>query len=241
MSPRSDDRDVTPRRTLDDRTADALLSGREVDGEVALTGLITEMRALPAAPVPNAALSAMLENGFTPDVLPPPAWRARRTPRTWALPLQVALGSSACLALVLGAAAAGELPDPAQSAVADVVEAVTPLHVPRPVHHPVPAVVPSPFRSTTPTPGSSDTHRGQTRPPATTPDDHPGRGGGQGNGRGEGARSGATTQPSRGGHAASRSRGSARPDDANDTAKDSDNSTSGGSGDHGSPKGNHRP
>jgi hypothetical protein len=50
----------------------------------------------------------------------------------------------------------------------------------------------------------------------------------------------ATPPPSRGSHAASRSRGSGRPDEANDTGKDSANGTSGGSGDHGQPK-DHRP
>jgi hypothetical protein len=209
-----------------------------------LTGLIAEMRALPGAPAPNAALRAMLDNGFTPDVVPLPGWRARRTPRIWALPLRVTLSSSACLALVLGAAAAGELPDPAQTAVADVVEAVTPLHVPRPVHHPVPAVVPSPTRSATPSPRSSDTHRSETRAPTATPNDRPSPERGQGKGRRGGTHPVATPQPSRGGHAASRSRGSGRPEDPNDTGKGSSTGhagTPGGSGDRGSAKNGNRP
>jgi hypothetical protein len=193
VSPRSDDSGVTPRRRLDARTADALLAGRVVDGEAALTGLIAELRVLPDAPVPNAALSAMLASGLIPDVVPLPERRAPRVRSTWALPLQIALGTSACVALVLGAAATGELPDPAQTAVADVVEAVTPLHLPRPATHPpVPAVVPSPTQSAQPNddqPGDGQTNDGQTNDqpgdgprsqpprPSASPDDHRGSGG----------------------------------------------------------------
>jgi hypothetical protein len=66
--------------------------------------------------------------------------------RSWSLALQLGLAGAVCCALVLGAAAANELPDPAQTAVADVVEMVTPLHLPRPTEpsdDPRPAVTPT--------------------------------------------------------------------------------------------------
>jgi hypothetical protein len=212
LSPRSDDRGVTHRRKLDDRTADALLSGRDVDGETELSSLIAEMRAPTAAPVPNAALSALLASGFTPGVAPLPVKRVRRT---WALPLQVALGTSACLALVLGAAAAGDLPDSAQTAVADVVEAVTPLHVPRPDSHPVPAVVPSPTRSAKPSPTpSDDSHQGSSPRPSASPDGNRGRGSSDGGSGGDSTAGG-------------------RPH-STPSANERDGSSSGGSGDSGS-------
>lgn len=210
MSPRSDNSGVTPRRRLDARTADALLAGRVVAGEEALTGLIAELRVLPEAPVPNAALSAMLESGLTPAVVPLPERNAPRVRRTWALPLQIALGTSACVALVLGAAATGELPDPAQTAVADVVEAVTPLHVPRPVTHPpVPAVVPSPTQSAQPAADQTnadqpgDGPHSQPPRPSASPDDHRGSGSGStgdGGDHQDGGRPSASPSSGRGDH-----------------------------------------
>jgi hypothetical protein len=236
LSARSDDRGVTPRRKLDNRTADALLSGRDVDGEPQLSALIAEMRAPSVAPAPNAALSAMLERGFTPDVVP---ILQRRVRRTWALPLQVALGTSACLALVLGAAATGELPDPAQTAVADVVEAVTPLHVPRPDKPPVPSVVPSTTRSAEPSPEPSDDgHRGGAPRPSASPEDHSGlSGGSSGDGSGGGGddRSGGRAQPTPSADDGDRSgSGSTRSGSTGSGSTGSGSSGSDGSGDSGS-------
>jgi hypothetical protein len=143
---------MTLRRRLDDRTADALLSGRDVAGEPELSALLGAVRSLASGPVPepSSALGALLAAGLGADALEQPtsggfrlgsavSWRRR----TWALPLQLTAAGVACLAVVVGAAAGNELPAPAQTAVADVVEAVTPLHVPRPQDHPAPAVVPS--------------------------------------------------------------------------------------------------
>ena len=148
MSPRNDDRDVN-RRRLDDRAAEALLSGRVVVGEPALAAFVQQLQSLAdaPAPTPSSALAAMLEQGL--DLPPVPAAQAAavswRT-RSWALPLQVSLGGVAALSLVLVAAVGNDLPAPAQTAVANVVEAITPLHVPRPATHaptPKPAVTPT--------------------------------------------------------------------------------------------------
>jgi hypothetical protein len=156
MSPFDDDSDVTPRRDLDDRTVELLLSGREVAGESELGSLIGQVRSLAdtPAPAPSSALAAILEDGLDAATLTLPvrtapsavSWRRR----SWALPLQLSLAATGCLALILGAAAANELPSPAQTAVANAVEAVTPLHVPRPASHPAPAVAPTPTRTAEP-------------------------------------------------------------------------------------------
>jgi hypothetical protein len=148
---------MTPRRhRLDDRSADALLSGRAVADEPALTAFVAQVQSRAAeAPAPSAELAAMLEHGVpaearvtvaTPVVAPP----ARRAV-SWT---RYALVGTAALAGLLGAGAANALPAPAQRAVADVVEWVTPLHLPRPAaDEPTPAVVPS----STPTPSQAAT------------------------------------------------------------------------------------
>lgn len=174
------------RRDLDERAAEALLAGRPVDDEPELTEAIGLVRSLAdaPAPAPSATLAAMLAGGLTPTetaAAPPVAapravsWRQR----SWALPLQLSLAGAGCLALVLGAAAANELPAPAQTAVADVVEAVTPLHVPRPpARRPAPAVSPTPPAvpavESTPAPRKSDDRDHPSSRSTTTPnaDDH---------------------------------------------------------------------
>lgn len=144
MSRRSDHRGMRRRRFLDDRSAQALLSGRAVDSEPDLTAFVAALRAEAGAAEPSAALAELLANGFVPDttaapiVLPP---RPSTGVRRWAL--QVSLGAAACVAVSLGAAA-NDLPAPVQTTVADVVEALTPLNVPRPAHHPSTPVIPTP-------------------------------------------------------------------------------------------------
>jgi hypothetical protein len=172
VSPAGDDSDVTPLRDLDDRTVELLLSGRDVDGESELVGLIAQMHSLAdvPAPIPSSALAAMLEDGLgATTILPvgtaPAAVSWRR--RLWALPLQLSLAVAACLALIVGAAAANELPGPAQTAVANAVEAVTPLHVPRPEARREPVVVPTHTPApaadrTGPLPSSRASHSGDT-------------------------------------------------------------------------------
>jgi hypothetical protein len=182
VSPQDDDLGVTARRDLDDSTADALLAGRDVQAEPALSSLMGALRALAdgPAPAPSSALASLLEGGFEAptQVLPvapsPRSWRAR----TWALPLQLSMGVAAALGLILGAAAANELPAPAQTAVADVVEAVTPLSVPRPVKHPTPAVTPTPTPSASPQGAAADRHGSSPSPVASHDQDVSGTDGG---------------------------------------------------------------
>ena len=152
MTRPDDDLDVM--RRLDDRTADAVLSGHGAEAEPELAAFVQELRTVEtSAPVPSPALAALLEAGLV-GVAAPLAPRSTTWTRavTWckahrpglALPLQAGLAASACLALVLGGAATNALPDPVQTAVADVVEAVTPLDVPRPSHPAPPAPVVTP-------------------------------------------------------------------------------------------------
>jgi hypothetical protein len=206
----SDDQGV--KRPLPDRDADALLRGRPVEGEPALSGFVSELMARQETPVPNAALSALLEGGLVPDTSPV-VMPTRR--RSWRLPAQIALGGVASLSLVFGAASANALPAPAQAAVADVVEAVTPLHVPRPAAKPTPkpVVTPSPRPTATRAPNATptDDRSGRGSRPSSTPSPH-GSGnaghGGQtsgGNGKGtdghaSGSGSGSTGSPSSGGN-----------------------------------------
>ena len=187
MTSGDDDTDVTPRPRLDDRNAAALLAGYDVPTEPELTALMGQVRALAdlSVPTPSTALAALLEHGFDPVAAPaslPTATFSRgqravtwtRNAVSWrsrslALPLQLSLAGAGCVALVLGVAATGALPAPAQTAVADVVEAVTPLHVPRP---PVaPDVDPSPSSASDPaevttSPSPEPTHPARV---ATTP------------------------------------------------------------------------
>ena len=165
MTSADDDRHVNTRRRLGERTADALLAGRCVPAEPELTLLMRQVRALADGPIPtpSTALAALLKHGFDPGAAPAPepaaavSWGNRAVSSTssavsWrgrSLALQLSLAGAACLALILGVAAAGDLPAPAQTAVADVIEAVTPLHLPRPAAAPSPSSVPEPAEATT--------------------------------------------------------------------------------------------
>ena len=136
------------RRTLDDRSAEALLSGRAVDGEPELTAFVAALSAEAVAVEPSIGLAILLAEGFVPDVTTVPVAiprAARPGVRRWAL--QASLGAAACVAVSVGAAA-NDLPAPVQRTVANVVEALTPLTVPRPAEDHSPAVTP-PLNPTT--------------------------------------------------------------------------------------------
>ncbi|MDX6256336.1 MAG: hypothetical protein QOJ11_2670 [Frankiales bacterium] len=133
--------DMTPPSAaddLDDRRVEALLRGTTGSDEPRLTALLALARSLGEgpAPQPSPALAALLSSGSltqepsTAD----PRWRRRLA--TVAL---VSFGSSAAL---VGAAAANVLPSAAQTAVAEVVNHVTPLTLPgaHPVRPPAPDV-----------------------------------------------------------------------------------------------------
>lgn len=140
MSAFNDNLSVTPDGPLDDRILDALVAGRVVGAEPALSGLVATLRTVAdcPAPAPSAALAALFVGGLTPEsnVVLRPGGRTRRRaalrPRSWGFPLQLSLTAFTAVTLVLAAAATDTLPDAAQNAVANVVEAVTPLTVPRP-------------------------------------------------------------------------------------------------------------
>ena len=50
--------------TLDDRTVEALLAGRAVESEPALSAFVADVQALRTAPAPSVALAAMLAGGL---------------------------------------------------------------------------------------------------------------------------------------------------------------------------------
>ena len=139
MSPFDDDvSDMNRRRhtaALGDDVAEALLAGRAMPAEADLQQLLTLLRASAAAPppVPSAALAAVLAAGFEPlpvtTVAPSSARWRRWGPR-------VALAATVAITGATGATAANALPSPVQTAVADAVEALTPLDVPRPAADP---------------------------------------------------------------------------------------------------------
>jgi hypothetical protein len=164
-----DDRGVKRRRTLADRSAQALLAGRPVAQEPELSGFVNDLIAQAVPVEPNAALAAMLEGGFAVTGSPTVTFPARpsrlRGAVSWrgALPLQLSLAGAACVAFTI-TAAGGDLPAPVQSTVADVVEALTPLTVPRPAT-PAPAPAPMLTPTTRPTPEDRPTAR-----PTETPE-----------------------------------------------------------------------
>ena len=139
MSPFDDDVcDMDRRRhtaALGDDVAEALLAGRAVPAEADLQQFLTLLRATAAAPppVPSTALAAVLAAGFEPlpgtAVAPSSAgWRRWRP--------VVAFAATVAITGATGAAAANALPSPVQTAIADAVEALTPLDVPRPAADP---------------------------------------------------------------------------------------------------------
>ncbi len=187
MSPTNDDAGVT-RREFDDRTAEALLAGRPVADEPALSALVAQMRSLtPAeAPGPSAALAELLAHGLPAAQVGAVAartgprrravsWVVARRAVSWSRPLQVGLGAAVVTVALAGGAAANSLPPVVQTAVADVVEAVTPLTVPRPQQAepvlPTGDPVPAPSDS----PADSDDSEGRSTEPRRSDDDDRGR------------------------------------------------------------------
>jgi|GEM_PF-3101440 hypothetical protein len=130
MSPGGGDRHEMPSPTLDERALDALLSGSRsapagFDWLVPFVEDLGEASSQPA-PVIRPALALLLAEGFGPPAAPAPERRARRS----RLAARVAAGLGLALAGTTAAGAAGVLPDPAQHAVASVVQAATPFTFP---------------------------------------------------------------------------------------------------------------
>ena len=187
MSPGNDDAGVT-RRELDDRTAEALLAGRPVADEPALSALVAQMRSLTPteAPGPNAALAELLAHGLPEAAVGALAartgvrrravsWVVAHRAVSWSRSLQVGLGAAVVTVALAGGAAANALPPVVQTAVADVVEAVTPLTVPRP--QPAEPVLPT--RDPVPAPSAStadsDDSEGRSGEPRGSDGKGPGR------------------------------------------------------------------
>jgi hypothetical protein len=153
---------------FDERAADALLAGRDVPGEEALSAFVAELLAVTEgpAPTPSAALADLLEHGLEPDTaqLPTLLTPARRR---WLLPIPLAAATLAAAGGLFGAATANALPAPAQRIVSDTVGTLTPLHLPKPASKPKPAVSPAPESE----PSEDPTHPTYQQP--TEPADSP--------------------------------------------------------------------
>jgi hypothetical protein len=123
---------------LDDDMIDSIVRGDEVDPHFEpLAAFARQVRALGDEPVPapSPALRALIARGGTSDS------RARRRSRTLArgatpeagnrtglrLTAKVGIGAAVATVTMAGAAAAGVLPDRANDAVRNAIEAVTPL------------------------------------------------------------------------------------------------------------------
>ncbi len=152
--------DIFASRPFSDRTVEALLAGRPVPDELALSGAVARLRAAADQPVAAAspALAAMLEQGCTPGpVRAPSPWRG------WGP--RAAVVVAAGLGGLLTAASANALPPTVQGVVADVVGAVTTFELPRGDHPTAPSV---PTVSSTDTPTATPTSA-PTSTPAATP------------------------------------------------------------------------
>jgi hypothetical protein len=141
----SDNDHTSMSQPLDERATDALLAGRSVPGEEALTAFVADTLALTRqpAPAPTAALAELLENGLVPDsTLRPTLPKASR--HWWLLPVPLAVGSLLVAGGIFGAAGANALPAPAQRVVSDTVATLTPIHLPKPASKPKPTITPAP-------------------------------------------------------------------------------------------------
>jgi hypothetical protein len=102
-----------------------------------LTDFLSELRSWGTgpAPVPSQALTRLLDGADHVEPDPPPLTRRRKmlVPKIAAMGLaaKAALGLGIATAAVATAGMAGALPAPAQNTVAAVVNAVTPLDLPR--------------------------------------------------------------------------------------------------------------
>ena len=102
-----------------------------------LTDLLSELKSWGTgpAPVPTAALASLLDGADHLEPVPAPVSRRKKllVPKLAALGMaaRVALGVGVATAAVTTAGMAGALPGPAQDTVAAVVNAVSPLDLPR--------------------------------------------------------------------------------------------------------------
>ncbi len=167
-------------RDLDDRVVETLLSGHTPAARpelAALAELLQEARATTpeAGPNPSERLAAIFDKGVVPVVVPlrtgPVVTAPHRAPTGAAW--RVALMGTAAIAAVLIAAEANTLPAPAQTAVANVVEALTPLTLPRPATPPTtplpptPSVAPKVVATRAPAPKPQPQHATSPRPSAS--------------------------------------------------------------------------
>ncbi len=139
MNGRGDYPDEMSDLPLDDAATEALLRGDAPAADpklAAVAAFIGEMRASASrpAPAPSPALAALLREGAGVPAREPVAVKAgrrRSSAAGWRRRLAVAgIGFGVAVTGVVGAGAAGLLPEPVENVVGGVVEAVTPLELP---------------------------------------------------------------------------------------------------------------
>ncbi len=121
-------RDAQP--LLDEQAVERLLTRRTGSAEPALDEALALVRTLGDGPAPpaTAALADLLDRGFEPTVVP---FRRPTGRRRWVARSGATLVAAAASVVVAGTAAA--LPPGLQDTVADVVSALTPFELPRPI------------------------------------------------------------------------------------------------------------
>lgn len=193
MTGRDDYSDEMRHAPLDDATTEAVLRGEPTAMDQQLGGVsafISEMEACASLPPPppSPALARLLRDGSQPRAVPavravPTHHRAGASLAGWRRRLAVsAIGVSVGVTGVVGAAAAGLLPAPAERVVAGVVQTLTPLHLPR--------------RAPDPSGSPADGLHGPAAGRGGSDNTVPGGGaGGSGTGPGTGAGPGAPQQP----------------------------------------------
>ena len=121
---------------VDDAVAEALLRGDAPAPEpdlAAVAAFVRDMRATAcrAAPAPSPALAALLREGSAPPAVAVRPVRRRSPMAGWRRRLAVTgIGFGVAVTGVVGAAAAGLLPDAVERVVGGVVETLTPLELP---------------------------------------------------------------------------------------------------------------
>ena len=143
-------------RHSDDQSRDDLWPA----GDPALAAFVDDLRTIASGPAPEprpGLVTVMRQGPSVPTVSPPGRRKMLVKTIVGSLAAKLAFGVGAAAASVTAAGAVGVLPDPAQHAVASVVEATTPFALPDPSAGPVSKDV-SDSTSTTVTtlPGASD-------------------------------------------------------------------------------------
>lgn len=147
-----------------DREVEALLRGSSAGPGLSDALSVLRLQGTLPAPAPTAALTTLLNEGFTPSAITP----ARPSRRRLSISL-IAVGASS--ALLLTATGANALPASGQRAVAGVLNALTPFDFPLPNDDQPPALTPAPVPLKVPEAEPTDEPTEEPSARATEPGD----------------------------------------------------------------------